>query len=135
MKIQYKFADETVEIEVADEWGELIVQWDRDESSADRDKRRHSYSLDSKEYEGSEYGVLDQDIETFGDDEEPSEEELLLAGLDLLSKKQREVIRMYFFDGITLKEIGAALGTSEAAACALKNRAIEKLKNYFRKKR
>ena len=134
MTIQYKFADETVEIEVDQEWGKVIIDLDTKEDSADRNKRRHCYSLDSKEYEGVEYGALDPDIESYGEDEEPTEEEMLSVALERLSKKQREVIRLYFFEDLTLKEIGGVLGISEAAACTLKNRAVEKLQKFFLKK-
>ena len=65
---------------------------------------------------------------------EPTEEEMLSVALERLSKKQREVIRLYFFEDLTLKEIGGVLGISEAAACTLKNRAVEKLQKFFLKK-
>ena len=131
MKITYNFNDESVEIDVPEEWGELVVQFNRDEDSQDRNKRRHCYSLDTKVYEGKEYGALDSEIENFGEDEEPDEVELLYAGLDLLTEKQRDVLRMHFFEDMTFEEIGAVLGVSRVAAYQIKDRAVEQLKKYF----
>ena len=43
MKIQYKFASETIEIEVSDEWGEILIDLDRQEYNNDhKETRRHS---------------------------------------------------------------------------------------------
>ena len=43
MKIQYKFATETVTIEVDDRWGELLVDLNRQEYNNDhKETRRHS---------------------------------------------------------------------------------------------
>lgn len=46
MKIKYQFATETVEIEVADDWGNLVIDLDRQEYNNDHtETRRHvSYS-------------------------------------------------------------------------------------------
>ena len=131
MKIQYKFADETVEIEVDQEWGQLIVEWNRIESSAARSKRRHSYSYDTKEYEGSEYGALDPEIENFGEDEEPDEVEVLYDGLSQLTDKQRSIIQMYYFENLTQDEIAKRLGVSKTAICKVLQRAVNQLKKFF----
>lgn len=47
MKIKYKFATETVEIEVADDWGNLVIDLDRQEYNNDHaETRRHvSYRI------------------------------------------------------------------------------------------
>ena len=43
MKIQYKFATDTVTIEVDDRWGELLVDLNRQEYNNDhKETRRHS---------------------------------------------------------------------------------------------
>ena len=135
MKITYNFNDESVEIDVPEEWGELVVQFNREEDTQDRNKRRHCYSLDTKVYEGKEYGVLDSEIENLGEDEEPDEVELLYAGLALLTEKQRDVLRMHFFENMTFEEIGAVLGVSRVAAYQIKDRAVEQLKKFFRRPR
>ena len=52
MKITYNFNDESVEIDVPEEWGQMVIQFNREEDTQDRNKRRHCYSLDTKVYEG-----------------------------------------------------------------------------------
>ena len=135
MKITYNFNDESVEIDVPEEWGQMVIQFNREEDTQDRNKRRHCYSLDTKVYEGKEYGVLDSEIENLGEDEEPDEIELLYAGLALLTDKQRDVLRMHFFENMTLEEIGAVMGVSKVAVYHIKNRAVEQLKKYFHRPR
>ena len=135
MKITYNFNDESVEIDVPEEWGQMVIQFNREEDTQDRNKRRHCYSLDTKVYEGKEYGVLDSEIENLGEDEEPDEIELLYAGLDLLTEKQRDVLRMHFFEDMTFEEIGAVMGISKVAAYHIKTRAVEQLKKFFRRPR
>ena len=135
MKITYNFNDESVEIDVPEEWGQMVIQFNREEDTQDRNKRRHCYSLDTKVYEGKEYGVLDSEIENLGEDEEPDEIELLYAGLDLLTEKQRDVLRMHFFEEMTLEEIGAVMGVSKVAVYHIKTRAVEQLKKFFRRPR
>ena len=52
MKIQYKFATETVTIEVDDRWGELLVNLNRQEYNNDhKETRRHS-SMDALAEQG-----------------------------------------------------------------------------------
>lgn len=42
MKIKYQFADETVEIEVSEEWGNVLIEFDRRERNNNRrETRRH----------------------------------------------------------------------------------------------
>lgn len=60
MKIRYTFDNgETSEVEVSEEIGTFIMDSRRNEESANRKEHRHSWSLDSIEYEGVEYGVAD----------------------------------------------------------------------------
>ena len=51
MKIKYEFATETVEIEVTDDWGAIVVDLDRQDYNTDhKETRRHcsleAYNLD-----------------------------------------------------------------------------------------
>ena len=62
MKIKYQFATETVEIEVSDDWGNLVIDLDRQEYNNDHKETRRHYSLDALTFEGEEYGEVDQAI-------------------------------------------------------------------------
>lgn len=128
MKIKYQFTDETVEIEVDEEWGNIIVDLDREEYNNNHRRDRHCYSLDSILYEGEEYGEEDPAIETFGD---PDELDLLAKGLSVLNDNQLAVIRMHYFEKKPFSQIGEILGISKAAAHAINSRAVAQLKKYF----
>jgi RNA polymerase sigma factor (sigma-70 family) len=51
-----------------------------------------------------------------------------------LNEKDRHAIVLRFFDGHSVKEVGAALGTSEDAAKMRLGRAVEKLRSFFLKR-
>ena len=59
MKIQYKFANESVEIEVSDEWGEILIDLDRQEYNKDHKETRRHYHLEGCAYEGDDFAVED----------------------------------------------------------------------------
>ena len=59
MKIQYKFANESVEIEVSDEWGEILIDLDRQEYNNDHKETRRHYHLEGCAYEGDDFAVED----------------------------------------------------------------------------
>jgi len=52
----------------------------------------------------------------------------LKEALAKLSQQETEVINMYFYDGLYLKEIGNELGFSESRACQIYKSAIKKLR-------
>lgn len=56
---------------------------------------------------------------------------LLDAAMSRLSDADHHAIVLRFFDGKSLKEVGAALGASEDAAKMRLNRAVEKMRRFF----
>lgn len=64
-------------------------------------------------------------------EEEELVEELAKA-ISALPEKERLVITLYYYEGLTLKEIGEVLGVSEARACQLHSSAILKLRTYLK---
>lgn len=63
------------------------------------------------------------------------EEELieeLAKAISTLPEKERLVVTLYYYEGLTLKEIGEVLGVSEARACQLHSSAILKLRTRLR---
>ena len=59
---------------------------------------------------------------------------LLDAAMAGLNETDRHAVVLRFFDGKSMKEIGAALGGSEDAAKMRLNRAVEKLRGFFKKR-
>jgi RNA polymerase sigma factor (sigma-70 family) len=59
---------------------------------------------------------------------------LLDTAMAGLNEKDRHAVVLRFFDGRSLREVGAALGGSEDAAKMRVNRAVEKLRQFFTKR-
>ena len=51
-----------------------------------------------------------------------------------LSSKERYILMMYYFDDLTLKEIGTILGLSESRVCQLHAKLITRLRNYAKRR-
>ncbi|MBZ9635968.1 FliA/WhiG family RNA polymerase sigma factor [Clostridium sp. FP1] len=74
---------------------------------------------------------------TIKDDKSPSPEkvleekeqvEYLSLGLDNLKEKDKMVLTLYYYEGLTLKEIGNILNVSESRVCQLHSRALVNLR-------
>ena len=56
---------------------------------------------------------------------------LLDTAMDGLGKKDRDALVLRYFENKNMREVGAALGASEAAAKMRVNRALERLRRFF----
>ena len=59
---------------------------------------------------------------------------LLDEALNCLGEKEHDAVVLRFFDGKELKQVGAAMGTTEDAARMRVNRGVEKIRDFFSKK-
>ncbi|KYH35619.1 RNA polymerase sigma-D factor [Clostridium tepidiprofundi DSM 19306] len=59
--------------------------------------------------------------------------EYLSKGIELLNEKDRLVLSLYYYEGLTLKEIGNILNVSESRVCQLHSRAIVHLRKMLKK--
>ena len=57
--------------------------------------------------------------------EEKEQIEILAKAIESLNEKDRTVLNLYYYEKLTLKEIGAVLGVSESRVCQLHSRAIK----------
>lgn len=53
----------------------------------------------------------------------------LIEAVDELSEKERLVVSMYYYDELTLKEIGTVLGVTESRVSQIHSKVLKKLKN------
>ena len=53
--------------------------------------------------------------------------------IDMLKEKDRLVLSLYYYEELTLKEIGEILGVSESRVSQLNNRAISNLRAAMKK--
>lgn len=65
--------------------------------------------------------------------EEKEEEEYLVKALDNLNEKDRTVLSLYYYERLTLKEIGKVLEVSESRVCQLHSRAIMHLRKELKR--
>lgn len=65
--------------------------------------------------------------------EEKEEIEILKNSIEQLSEKDKIVLNLYYYEGLTLKEIGAVLEVSESRVCQLHSRAILNLRKLMKK--
>lgn len=65
--------------------------------------------------------------------EEQEQVEYLTRALELLNEKDNTVLSLYYYEGMTLKEIGKVLGVSESRVCQLHSRAIIHLRKMMSK--
>lgn len=65
--------------------------------------------------------------------QEQEQLDTLAKAIELLKEKDRIVLNLYYYEGLTLKEIGAVLSVSESRVCQLHSRAIVNLRECMRK--
>lgn len=113
MKIQYKFATETISIDVPDDWGEILIDLDRQEYNNDHKETRRHYSLEGKAYEGMEYAVEDPGLEALFAG--PTDEDRLHAAIQKLDPGQQAMIRAIYFEGVSVNDYAARMGVTQSA--------------------
>lgn len=64
--------------------------------------------------------------------EENEKLKYLNLGLKMLSEKDRNVLSLYYNEGLTMKEIGYIYGISESRVCQINSRAILNLRNAMK---
>jgi RNA polymerase sigma factor for flagellar operon FliA len=52
----------------------------------------------------------------------------LAAAIDRLPVRERDVVALYYHDGLTLAEIGEVLGVTESRACQIHSKAVAQLR-------
>ncbi|GAA0078727.1 FliA/WhiG family RNA polymerase sigma factor [Clostridium sp. CTA-5] len=65
--------------------------------------------------------------------EEKEQLEFLSKSIELLKEKDRLVLNLYYYEKLTLKEIGSILSISESRVCQLHARAINNLRENMKK--
>ena len=65
--------------------------------------------------------------------EEKEQLEYLKRALDMINEKDKTVLTLYYYEGLTLKQIGSMLEVSESRVCQLHSRAIMHLKKELQK--
>lgn len=103
--------------------------------------RTNVYSLDDIVGGGSHDGddhihfvemIVDEDGSPAEEMEGKEMRRVLAAGVDRLPERERLVIALYYFEGLTFKEIGKVLGVSESRVYQLHTQAMGRLRNFLK---
>ena len=120
MKIKYEFANETVEVEVSEEWGSIVVDLDRQEYNANHRETRRHCSLEA-------YNLDDALI--------PSDENV---EEDFLRKEQyarlyaaRYLVEQVYLRGRQITDIARDEGRHHSSIQETLNRALKNLKKFL----
>jgi RNA polymerase sigma factor for flagellar operon FliA len=57
---------------------------------------------------------------------------MLASSINALSEREKMVITLYYFEGLTLAEIGEVLGVTESRVCQIHTKAVGQLRNFLR---
>ncbi|HAF49626.1 MAG TPA: FliA/WhiG family RNA polymerase sigma factor [Thermosynergistes sp.] len=120
---------------------ELMDELDMDEKTykelLEVASRNHVVSLDEvlalDDGDVSRGDLIADDLPTPQEAVELSDElDSIARALERLSEKERLVISLYYYDGLTLKEIGAVLGVTESRASQIHGKALSTLRALLR---
>lgn len=128
MKIKYEFDKETVEIEVAEDWGDVVVELNRLEYNVDHKETRRHASLDGMDYEG-DFFADGTDIEA--DLIHTEEFNQLHAAIAKLKPEQQELVQAIFFNDVSISAYAAQKGVEHSAISHRLKTVYKKLKSFL----
>ena len=128
MKIKYEFASESIEIEVDEAWGDVLIELDRQEYNNDQRETRRHCSLDA-------YNA-DNNLIPSGEDIEEDffvaeDYKKLYAAIKKLEPRQQYLIEQIYFLGRKQVDLATEEGVSKAAITYAVQRAVKKLKKFL----
>ena len=65
-------------------------------------------------------------VDTF---EAKESKQALLDAVEAMPERERTVLTMYYYDGMTLTEIGSVLGVTESRVCQIHTKALRQLRS------
>jgi len=128
MKIKYQFATETVEIEVSEEWGNVIVDLNRLEYNNNQTETRRHCSLEEYNLDDA---LLPSDVDVFAEVAAAEDRQKLYAAMDKLSERQRYLVTEVYFKGRSYADIARCEGLNRATVQRSTVAAVNKLKKFL----
>ncbi len=119
--------------------GEVGIEVEEYHNFLDQYSRAQVVSLEARlDVEGGsgvEYGALVRDLSAADPQSQANIGDLraqLIAAIGELEERERLVATFYFYEGLTLKEIGKALDLTEGRVSQILRRALTKLREYLK---
>jgi RNA polymerase sigma-70 factor (ECF subfamily) len=147
MRIRYtSVTGETHEIEVTEEWGEIILELDRKEYNINRKETRRHTSLDSYTYIDGQadtnpgltrdafeyrYGICTESAEIAAELERKYTRQYIRNAVDKLKPKQRELIIAIYFNGVSVNDYAKQEGVDHSAISHRLHTAYKALKKLL----
>lgn len=128
MKIKYEFADETIEIEVDENWGAVLIELDRQEYNNNQTETRRHCSLEAYNLDGNYVANGDDVEEAFFITEDNRK---LYAAIKKLEPRQQYLIEQVYFLRRKQVDLAEEEGVSKAAITYAVQRAVKKLKKFL----
>ena len=128
MKIKYEFANETIEIEVEEEWADIVIDLDRQEYNINHKETRRHCSLEAYNLDDA---LLPSDEDVERDVIADEDKKRLYKAIAALTPDQQELVHRVYFNNERLADIAREQGVSRAALTNRMNRIIASLKKFF----
>ncbi len=133
IKLAQELRHPPTEAEIAEETDMEVAEY---HDFLDRYSRAHVTSLEARleadAGSGAEYGALMRDPSVVDPQSQADLEDLraqLIEAIDWLEERERLVTSFYFYEGLTLKEIGKALSLTEGRVSQIRKCALAKLRD------
>ena len=125
----YEFVNETVEIEISEEWAAILREMDREEKLSDRRETRRHTSLEiSNEYSGWLLDYRMDPLEILIRNE--TEREIELIANEILPERQLEAFRLVILNGYSVKEMAELMGIRYQSALELLDKSKARMLEY-----
>lgn len=128
MKIKYEFANETVEVEVSEEWGSIVVDLNRREYNTNHRETRRHCSLDAYNLDDN---LIPSDENVEEDFLRKEQYERLYAALGKLDPRQRYLVEQVYLRGRKITDIARDEGRHHSSIQETLNRALKNLKKFL----
>ena len=128
MKIKYEFANETIEIEVEEEWADIVIELDRQEYNVNHKETRRHCSLEAYNLDDA---LLPSDEDVERDVIADEDKKRLYKAIAALTPDQQELVRRVYFNNERLADIAREQGVSRAALTNRMKRIVSSLKKFF----
>lgn len=126
MKINYKFANESIEIDVDPKWGDIVIELNRLEYNINHTETRRHTPLSRFTYEDRKY--FDDGTDLLAD---LIDSEVVSRAMSQLTDRQQYLIRKVYLEGWKYTDLATQEGVDESAIRHAVNRAKSRLKKVL----